>query len=173
MIESVVWHLGANASSSSNWTPINMYTYERGIRHGKNCTTGSTCTDTVRRTTSWTGKIGLYYPSDHGYATSGGSTTNRTTCVNTSLENWSNAGVSDCNKNNWLFAYTPLWTMSPSSGNGADFVFFFDQGMLYGSQNMYYRAYTSYSIKPTLYLKSSVKINGGSGTQTDPYTLSM
>ena len=32
------------------------------------------------RPTKWTGKIGLMYPSDYGYATSGGSTTNREAC---------------------------------------------------------------------------------------------
>ena len=34
------------------------------------------CNDTVERTISWLGKIGLVYPPDYGYATSGGSTAN-------------------------------------------------------------------------------------------------
>ena len=33
------------------------------------------------RPTKWTGKIALAYPSDYGYATAGGTTTNRASCL--------------------------------------------------------------------------------------------
>ena len=41
------------------------------------------------------------YPSDYGYATSGGSTSNRTSCLNSELYNWDSA--SDCYNNDWLY----------------------------------------------------------------------
>ena len=70
-IESVVWNLGGTASytSASNGLARHWYRYERGT------------TVYSGRPTTWTGKVGLMYPSDYGYATSGGSTTNRAACL--------------------------------------------------------------------------------------------
>ena len=48
---------------------------------------------------TWTGKIGLIYASDYGYATSGGSTTSRSECLNKEFFNWDNTDVSDCKNN--------------------------------------------------------------------------
>ena len=173
MIENVVWKLGTNTSSNtSTWTPVNMYDYERSTNNAKRCTSGSFCTDTVVRTTSWTGKIGLVYASDLGYATKGGSTTDRNTCLNTSMFDWATSGGADCRNNNWLKYYN-YWIMTPSAGSSADYVFFFDNNALYGSNNVYYRAYKNYSVYPTLYLKSTVNITGGNGSRENPYTLSL
>lgn len=52
------------------------------------CTSGNYCNDCnepAEFSLSWKGLVGLMYPSDYGYATSGGSITNRTTCLNKSL----------------------------------------------------------------------------------------
>ncbi len=47
------------------------------------------------RGTSWTGKVGLMYLSDYGYATSGGATTNRASCLAKELTKWDDSSVSD------------------------------------------------------------------------------
>ena len=55
------------------------------------------------RSTSWTGKVGLMYPSDYGYATSGGTTTNRASCLAKEMYNWDDSSVSDCKNNDWMY----------------------------------------------------------------------
>jgi hypothetical protein len=66
--------------------------------------------------TTWTGKIALMYPSDYGYATSGGSITNRDTCLTLSLYNWKDSSYSDCKNNDYLYdsSYNQ-WTLMPYS----------------------------------------------------------
>src|SRR5699024_3350454 len=61
MISNAKWNLGGVSSSSK--ISSSFYTSERGT------------TVYAGRPTDWIGKIGLMYPSDYGYATSGGSTT--------------------------------------------------------------------------------------------------
>ena len=73
-IESVVWNLGG--SSTNNGVTASMF-YER--ERGTTVSSG--------RPTTLPGKIGLMYPSDYGYATSGGSTTDRATCLAKELYN--------------------------------------------------------------------------------------
>ena len=78
-IESVVWNLGGTAddyTTSSNGLASHWYGYERGT------------TVYSGRPTTWTGKIALMYPSDYGYATAGGTTTNRASCLAKELYNW-------------------------------------------------------------------------------------
>ena len=92
-IESVVWNLGGS-STYKGVTASMFYESERGT------------TVYSGHATTWTGKIGLMYPSDYGYATSGNSTTDRATCLSKelfswSLYNWGNA--SDCYSNDYLF----------------------------------------------------------------------
>ena len=82
-IESVVWNLGV-ISTGTDVTASMFYEREREI------------TVYSGRPTTWTGKIGLMYPSDYGYATSGGTTKNRATCMATILWDWNGSGVSDC-----------------------------------------------------------------------------
>ena len=63
---------------------------------------------TVTRTTNWTGKVGLMYPSDYGYASSG--------CRNgeQTLYNYDNE---TCTSTNWLYNSDYQWLLSPLSGN--------------------------------------------------------
>ena len=77
-IESVVWNLGGIASFefSSNGLASHWYGYERGTKVYSG------------HATTWTGKVGLMYPSDYGYATSGGSTTDRATCLAKEIYSW-------------------------------------------------------------------------------------
>ena len=100
MIETVTWKLGG--SSTNNDVTASMF-YER--ERGTTVYSG--------RPTTWQGKIALMYPSDYGYATSGGSTTNREACLAKELYNWDS--YSDCKNNDWLFNSTIQWTLTPNS----------------------------------------------------------
>ena len=67
-----------------------------------------------------------------------------------------------------LFNGTTDFTMSPSSSSSnAIGVYAVDW---YGNIAPYNAGY-GYNIYPVLFLKSAVKIVGGTGTSTDPYTL--
>lgn len=162
IIETVTWKLGgANFNESSNNLARNVYDYERGtITYGDSPIT-------------WNGKIALMYPSDYGYATSGGNTTNRTSCLAKNIDSWSIAGYSDCKNNNWLFDNNNYqWTLTSVSSNDT-YVFFVSNngnvGYIYAPSAI--GAKYSFNIHPSIYLKSDIVITGGNGTISNPYTL--
>ena len=101
MIETVTWKLGGS-STYYDVTASMFYERERGT------------TVYTGRPTEWVGEVGLMYPSDYGYSTSGGATTDRATCLATELYNWmSSTGFSDCYNNDWLFDGSPQWPLTP------------------------------------------------------------
>ena len=165
LISDAVWNTGASTTSSQ--IASKFYTEERGTRNGKICSSGTYCNDKVERTTTWKGLVGLMYPSDYGYATSGGSTTDRTTCLNTVLYSW-NSSVSDCKNNDWLLLSGTQWTLSPyatsSDASGAFGV---------GSGGSVYNgsAYISNGVRPVVYLTSNVGVQSGDGSKGNPFTL--
>ncbi len=167
MLGNAVWNTGASTTSSqiaSKW-----YTEERGTRNGKICTSGNYCNDTVKRTTTWTGKVGLMYPSDYGYATSGGSTTDRATCLNKELYNWDGSSVSDCKNNDWLFNNSYQWTISPNADSSrADCVFdVYSYGLVLSRG-----ANIGSGVRPVGYLLSNTLIQSGDGSSGNPFILS-
>ena len=158
MIGNAKWNLGG-VSSESNIASISpsFYTSERGT------------TVYAGRPTEWIGKIGLMYPSDYGYATSGGSTTNRETCLNTELFNWDRSSVSDCKDNDWLYdSSNDQWTITPYSNSSAYVYFVYSSGDVHNRRTSFRR-----TVSPALYLSSNVKISGGEGTESSPYQLSL
>ena len=159
LIGDAVWNLGGTASytSASNGLPSHFYGYERGT------------TVYSGRPTYWVGKIGLMYPSDYGYATSGGSTTNRASCLAKEMYNWDSSSYSDCKNNDYLYNSSYRWTITPYSSN-SNIVFH-----VYATGYVSFHCYASNSINsvsPVLYLKSTVQITGGEGTSENPFTLS-
>ena len=141
-------------TSTSNGLASHFYEYERG--------------DTVYGTyqTYWIGKIGLMYPSDYGYATSGGTSKSRTACLAQAMFNWDSSSYSDCKNNNYIFKTMNQWTMTPRSST-SDNVFYIVSSAYLNST----RSNSSYNVSPTLYLKNDVSIIGGDGSQTSPYEL--
>ena len=108
MIGNAKWYLGGTAdyTNSSNGLASHFYKYERGT------------TVYSGRSTSWTGKVGLMYLSDYGYATSGGTTTNRASCLSKEMYNWDDSSVSDCKNNDWMYnSNIWQWTISPRAGH--------------------------------------------------------
>ena len=147
MIESVVWNLGGGSSTSA--TADTFYTAERGTMVYSG------------RPTEWTGKVGLMYPSDYGYAVLASS------CARTT--NLGDYDSTACAGNNWLKTGSDQWTLTPSSSGSRNVFYVSAVGFL----NTYYNYVTlGYGARPSIYLKSSIAIMGGSGSYSDPYLLS-
>jgi len=152
MVGDAVWHTSYIDYVKSVST-IQAYTQERGNRVV--CTN---CSDGVSRTTSWTGKVALMYPSDYGY------TRKNTDCWKQTIFDCGES--SSCRNDNWLSAswnftlapFNSLYGITPiAAWNAAD-------------QNI---AARSSAIYPMLYLKSDVKIISGTGDMNNPFVLSM
>ena len=171
MIQEVKWNTGSNGSNEdSTWTTKNMYTYERSENTGKICSSGTYCNDSVERTTSWIGKVALMYPSDYGYATVGGTTTNKATCLNTTLYDWDGRVVSDCKNNSWLKPSSYQWTLSPrvNSDRASNVFVVVDAGVVFDNH-----AYSTNAVRPAVFLQSSITIAEGNGSSEMPYKLTM
>ncbi len=155
-IEEVVWNLGGVSSPSS---PVStFYTGERGT------------TVYSGRPTTWTGKIGLMYPSDYGYATSGGTTKDRAACLAKELYNWDSSDFSDCKENDYLYNSSLYqFTLSPySAAPRAEHVFIVDWSGRVVIDGSFTRA-----VRPALFLKSNIQVDKGTGEKSNPYTLKM
>ena len=114
-------------------------------------------------------KIGLMYPSDYGYATTGENTTNKSSCRTLTLGNWG-----DCGKNNWIFnsgiSNKYEWVISPFYSSITAMRINIGGSLGAGGTLDDWVVVYEYSVRPTFYLDSSIlKIVGGTGTSTDPY----
>ena len=155
-IEEVVWNLGG-LNSQDDRKAANAYALERGT------------TVYIGRPTTWTGKIGLMYPSDYGYATAGGSTTSRATCLSTTMYNWDSSALRDCKGNDYLLdANNYQWTLAPYSADALGVFGVYSDGYVFNS----YASYT-YAVRPALFLKSNIQVDKGTGEKSNPYTLKM
>ena len=145
MIESVVWNLGGTSSTSA--TADSFYTAERGttVYNG--------------RPTRWTGKVGLMYPSDYGYAVLASS------CARTT--NLGSYNKTACAGNNWLKSDATQWTLTPRSSL-SDGVFLVSS---YGGHLGFDSASFGYGARPSIYLKSSIVVLGGDGSRYFPYII--
>jgi len=104
----------------------------------------------------WRGKVGLINPSDYVKATT------NTSCTTTQYNN------TNCKNNNYMYQSSyNWWTMSPfsySSSNNAWYVY--STGSLNNASADY-----SGGVRPVIYLTSDISLEG-SGTVSDPYTIS-
>ncbi len=160
-IEEVVWNLGGTSTydSASNGLASHFYGYERGT------------TVYTGRPTTWTGKIGLMYPSDYVYATSGGTTKDRAACLAKELSEWGFSDFSDCKRNDYLYNYNSSnvqWTLTPRSADALSVFTVYGDGGVDG-----YRARYADAVRPALFLKSSIQVDKGTGEKSNPYTLKM
>ena len=173
LIGAAVWNTGSQGKndygSVSNGLAKHFYTYERSSNNGKICSSGNYCTDKIKRTTKWTGKVGLMYPSDYGYATSGGSTTDREACLNTALVNWRDSDISDCKNNSWLYMQNNAqWVLTPYATSSIAFYTFKvgEDGSVHGEYASY-----SHAVLPVVYLTSNVGVQSGDGSMGNPFIL--
>ena len=106
-------------------------------------------------------KIAIMYASDYGYAASKECTSNLYDYIDS---------ASCKTTNNWLDKSTHTWFLPQRSDNS------YAAFSVYSSGYVYYNDYVSrseYAVCPVLTLSSNVKISGGSGTSSEPYTLSI
>ena len=203
LIGSVSWNIGA--IDNLEQTPNSLYNNERGTKTYKMCTSGDYCNDgnePDESSLSWTAKVGLLYPSDYGYATSGGSGVDRATCLNTALSKWNDNSVSDCKNNNWLlYSSNYSWSITPfaSTTNSNKAVAFsgkqkcvvesfnYETGQELSKCNISDQSMPgksdegtiketnvsdSIDVRPVVYLSSDIVIVSGDGSENNPYQIS-
>ena len=151
MISDSTYYLGGG-SNSVIYSNASL-TMERGT------TVINNPSDGITRTTSWTGKIGLMYPSDYGYAT------DFTKCSQTLFNYDSSTDSYACRTNDWLYNGAIQRLLTPSS-SGAYTTWLVD------SRGYYSNVYRAYGVRPVLYLNSELVNESGSGTESDPYRIS-
>ena len=112
--------------------------------------------------TKWNGKVALATVSEYIRSNS-----NKSSC-GTVNHLW-NTTSGQCKGTTWMFySNNYWWTLSPRSGTSFDV---FDVGHNDGNVFCYNADYADNAVRPALYLSSEVKITGGTGTQSDPYTI--
>lgn len=167
MIDDHTWNTGAIEYATRKDT-IAFYNAERGSLTGKKCTDGVGCNDTVTRTTSWTGYVALPYTTDWAYASS---KVECQTNLQTASDDSSSYFKYICTQSNWMWHSDHLfmWMLSPAVRSSEALT------VWYACNNGFVNdmgAYSAYSVFPTIYLKSDIKIVGGTGIKADPYILS-
>ena len=195
IISDTVWNTGA-ISDVEVYNTKTAYELERSENVGKNCTSGDNCNDNVQRTATWTGKVGLMYPSDYGYATSGGRTTNRATCLELSFNEWFHTHDyymehEDCALNSWLaggsdvnsdyilyHGHGPTSMLTPFYSSASGIASLKSGGNIESTYASDIQAVdiengekASIYVIPTVYLKSNVKILSGDGSRDNPFIL--
>ncbi len=174
----IIWNLGGTESytNASNGLVTHWYGYERGTTVLSGRPTEWQASNTAKASAETTStkvidsslfrSIALPYPSDYGYATSGGST-GRAACLAKELYSWRSDYI-DCGNNDWLKpASGYMWTLSPNSSYSRYVFLVTSVGYV---DNPYAR--NSRGVWPALYLSPSVSISGDhQGTAEDPYTL--
>ena len=145
-IETTTWHL--NGYNDDGLTSNNFYLCERGMY--TNCTSANSGAGD----TATSAKIGLMYVSDYMYASGYKASSSTTT-----------GSSSDNGSQNWMFKGYE-WTITPRY-SVANLVFAVSSlGQVYVSTSR-----SGCGVRPTFYLKSSIKITGGEGTFENPYTV--
>ena len=160
------WHLGGESDSNLNvLTADGIYTEERNISAIYSGNPASIYA-----------KVGLMYPSDYGYATVGGTTTNRAGCREKDVSDYYTA---DCNNNDWLFTSQKSswgsnkdeWLLSPYSSDSSIAAYLDRAGYVSFDVEYSFVDRQFAVVRPTFYLDSSIlKIVGtGDGTKNNAY----
>ena len=168
LIDYHTWNTGAPNynelynSTTESFDTVEFYKAERGTVNGKICTSGDYCNDTVNRTITWTGYIGLPYITDWVYASS------ESDC-NTKIDQ---SSPYKCKNNNWMHYGSTgndvTWYLSPkASASHASVVWFVNGDGFAGGSD----ASGALAFFPAIYLKSNILIESGTGTSSNPYIL--
>lgn len=142
LIAPTTWHLGGMIFSSNT---------AKAFYDGEKNNAGYSSNPTT-----YTDEIGLMYPSDYGYAAYPDAWT-------TNLDDYHNSSITS---NNWLYMGLSEWTITPDSSSSINVFYPISDGYLdYDSAN------NGHAVRPVFYLNSNVEYNGGTGTESDPFTL--
>ena len=154
MIDNAVYHLGGSSSYEGLYAN-DYYTFERGTTVYSCSTDDGACP----RATTWTGKVGLMYPSDYAYAT------DLSLCT-TSGYNYNTS--SNCYGKDWLYNSAYQWNIAPYSSDAYNVFYVGSTGYV---GKIYARS--TRGVRPAVYLKSNVAIVSGEGTSSNPYQLEL
>ena len=144
-IESVTWYL--KGSSASPYNKQNFYTCERSDTTTiEKCSSGNNG-EYVNKVENR--KIGLIYQSDYMYASGYYGSSDKTSS----------------GRQNWIYK-GPEWTITP---NPTSDTYVINTGD--GSSYSHAHSYFPKAIRPTFYLKSSIKIRSGDGTYNNPFII--
>ena len=144
-IAEVTWNLGG-------WNSYNVYSNQiYGYERGTTVYSG--------RSTTWTGKVALPYPSDYGYAAD----------LNSCSKTLYYYNDSTCTSNDWMYPIISSgWLLTPNSGNAYLAWFVNSSGYVLNIDDY---AYDPHWVAPVLYLGSNESIESGDGSSSDPYKL--
>ena len=153
LIQEVVYNIGG-------WTTTAFYSdfiYEK--ERGTTVYSG--------RPTTWTGKIGLMYPSDYGYAA------DFTKCKDASGNDLTifdyDSKVNDyqCQENNYLYKNMYEWLLTPNSDSSFNAWYINPSGSVTSGMNVY----IGYGVRPVVFLSTTQDIVSGDGSKSTPYQL--
>ena len=159
MIAETTWNLGGWDTSEifSN----EMYEKERGT------TVISNPIDGITRTTTWTGKIALAYPSDYGYATDLSKCSQKLYNYDSSTDSYA------CRSNDWMYSIitnsgrNPEWLLTSISDTAGIAFYVTSTGFVSHGNSVC----NARGVAPVLYLGSNQDIVAGDGSQSNPYQL--
>lgn len=116
-----------------------------------------------RRPTTWTGKIGLMYPSDYGYAA------DFAKCKDASGNDLNIGSYNSCRKNNYLYKGMVEWLLTPYPNVMNSVWYVNSPGYVHCST----LAFNSGGVRPVVYLNANVNIKSGTGSNSEPYQLAV
>jgi len=150
-ISEVTYYLGGTVyNSTSHWgTTEEIYTWERETK----VYTG--------RPKKWTGLVGLMYPSDYAYTFANGVDD---TCYSDTFKCKSSSGGNP--NSSWLYKGATQWTVSPHSSSSLRVFAPTSTGEVHYSTT----DYVDGVVRPVLYLRSDIKLQGSGGSD-DPYEI--
>ena len=151
-------------NNTSSYTVKDIYDMERMLN--SKGAAGATSQASYSSATTFTGSVGLMYPSDYGYAVLASD------CART-IKPYNYHEPTTCHDNNWLYQGSSAWQwlISPyhSYANGVFIVG--ASGYVYGDEYSYtYVTNSGGSFSPVMALSADVMVTG-SGTQSDPYVM--
>ena len=160
MISESVWNLGGNSYNNPSSAPyglplLDQYNKERG-----------TITYQNSRPTTWTGKVGLIYASDYGYASTNSECREnlRAGVVYDKAKEQNDYTNTKCKLDNWLQKSSWYWTLSPCFGTSLTVFRVSGDGAVDGSGT-----FNSLWVWPAVFLKSDILIASGTGEKTNPF----
>ncbi len=160
MISNSVWNIGGNSYTGSAPYSLNLLTQYNRER--------DKITYQNSRPTTWTGKVGLIYASDYGYASTYGECHNNLrvgVTYDKANDKWDfSNGL--CKTDNWLAKSSWYWTLSAYSGNSLNVFAVYGDGAVNNGN-----AYSSNSVFPAVFLKSDILFISGTGEKGSPYCL--
>ena len=142
--------------NTGGWNTSNIYSnvmYEKE----RETAVGDSSADKITRTTTWTGKIAVPYPSDYGYAT------DLSKCSQKLYGYDNNTDSYACRSNDWMYQILGTsnngWFLTPKSG--VPYNSWAVTSNSYVMPNI--NCYNEFGVAPVLYLNPNQNVVGGNG----------